>query len=251
MKQRLSYTAKLAQAAGSLSALALLPAGAQAGIVYHNTVIGPLALPAGGFIPWDVDSGNPNNNGAEFQLYGSSSVGNEGFLSSYNLNARGLVQTAGQGGPVFQKLGLGFAVGPTLAAAYQWGNPGLGLRTILATFVGSGLGGAAQAGGFNGGGNERFGFRFTDSTGGLFYGWANLNIDLANRNFSISEWGYESCANTGIAVGATSGGASCSGAGGGGGAVPEPSTLSLALLGLGAGGVRAWRKRKQAQALAA
>ncbi len=229
----LSYGDKIALAAGSL---ALLPMGAEAGIVYHPEGVGPINVHSP-YTPWDVDSGNPNNAGDEFLMAGfhgtsaSISTAAPGF-------ARGMVQTNSQSARTFQKLAMGFAIGPSLSGHYRWGATHV-VRTIIShggTTVGSG----AAPGGFTGGGNEYFGFRFTDLTGGLFYGWANLNIDLANQQFSITEWAYNDVAEAPIAVGDT-----------GTAAVPEPGTLSLALLGMGAGGLRAWRGRKAAQASAA
>jgi len=58
------HTAKLAQAAGSLSALALLPAGAQAGIIHHSTTVGPVTTSVNTTF-WDVDTGSANNNGMD------------------------------------------------------------------------------------------------------------------------------------------------------------------------------------------
>jgi hypothetical protein len=218
MKQRLSHTAKLAQAAGSLSALALLPAGAQAGIVYHPEGFGPITVTSPNTF-WDVDTGSANNNGAEFNLHGSSGYAS---MDSNGLNARGLVQANGQFNDAFQKLAAGFGVGPTLAGGYQWGGAGQNVRTII-DYYGN-VGGDAAVGGFVGGGNEYFGFRFTDSTGGLFYGWANLNIDLANSNFSIQCWAYNDQANGSINVGDAGSATSCGQTAGG-----VPGTLHAVL----------------------
>ncbi len=62
----LSYTQKISLAAGSLSALYLLPTGAQASIVYVNSSPVSLAFnsPIGTTVNWDVDG----LNGPDFQL---------------------------------------------------------------------------------------------------------------------------------------------------------------------------------------
>lgn len=229
----MTYGDKIARAAGSLTALALLPAGAQAGIVFHNTAIGPVTGTFGGF--WDVDgSGQP-----EFDVRGSLS---KAVMDSQGSGGRGLIQKNSQAGVQFQNLPLNFAVGPSVAAGYRFGAAG-GYYRFVAT-----NNGPYAAKGFSSGVPGYFGFQFTDAGGSnLYYGWAQITV--VAQAYTINEWAYESCAGQGIAVGATSGGASCGG--GGGGPVPEPSMLSLALIGMGAGGVRAWRKRKQALALAA
>jgi hypothetical protein len=233
----LSYVEKIALTASSLSALSLAPMAGQAAIIYHSGAFGPVGVFDGNMF-WDVDGAN----GAEFNLHGSSST--YVSMTSHGLNARGLVQSASQNPnyPVFKKLGLGFGVGPSLAGVYHWGVSGQGFRTLLSS-GGSTVGSAAFFGGFSGGGNEYFGFRFTDGEG-LFYGWANLNLDLLKGEASIQCWAYNNVADGSIAVGDTGGSTiSCGQA-----PIPEPSTHALVLLGLGFSGVRAWRKRKQARA---
>lgn len=71
------------------------------------------------------------------------------------------------------------------------------------------------------------GFRF-ESSGSLFYGWAEININ--GGDLEISRWAYEDVAGRGIHVGSTA-------------SVPEPATL--ALLGMGAAGLLAFRGRKE------
>ncbi|MCX7108713.1 MAG: PEP-CTERM sorting domain-containing protein [Proteobacteria bacterium] len=232
---------KLALATGSLSALSVLSFGVQAGIIYHDTSIGPISplLPINN-TTWDVDG----KGGAEFRLKGAGNTIQEtarAMLTSGNLNGRGLIQkgtTTSKGGYnfsgyVFQNLHKNFVIGPTLAKGYGFGSSGQTDRKLAS----SGYGVrriANDAVGFpnNNGDNDYFGFKFTDGVD-LFYGWAELNIDASNLAYTINRWAYNDTPEGSIRVGQT---------------VPEPDTLSLTLLGLGAGGVRAWRKRKLALA---
>jgi len=78
-------------------------------------------------------------------------------------------------------------------------------------------------------GDNYIGFRLDkkDGSGDLFYGWANLNLDLTNGTASITEWAYDDTADAAILVDP----------------IPEPS--SLALLAMGAGGLFAYRARRK------
>ena len=67
-KAALTRSKKVALAASSLSTLALLPAGAEAGIVFHNTAIGPNTGSTSN--TWDVDG----SGGTTFKLNGVRSV---------------------------------------------------------------------------------------------------------------------------------------------------------------------------------
>lgn len=245
-RPRLGCAEKIAIAAGALGALPV----AQAAVIYHSGSVGPVGL-GDPVSYWDVDAGNPNNNGPEFALFPVSNV----YISmpSYGLNARGMVQ----GGAAlavgrFRKLSTGFMIGPTMQAGYQWGNPGQPYRPLMSAWMGNGyVASAASWGGFTGGGDEYFGFRFTDSTGGLYYAWGSLFLDTANAQVSISCWAYNDTAGQGIAVGDTGGSSTTCGTSATANPIPEPGTLPLALLGAGAAGVRRWRSRRQAQAAVA
>lgn len=221
---------KAALATGSLSALSLLSFGAEASIIYHDTSIGPVSAhnPAS-FTTWDVDG----NGSAEFDLSGFERNGGLGYIHLYtiDLNGRGVVQgSAATWVNTFNNLPLNFAVGPTLASGYRFAETNSSSRRV------ANRGQVAfSASGFSSGVPGYFGFKFTDGTN-LFYGWAELLIDAPNDAYTINRWAYNNTPDGVINVGQT---------------VPEPSTLSLALIGAGAGGVRAWRKRKQSQALAA
>ena len=225
-KAALTRSKKVALAASSLSTLALLPAGAEAGIVFHNTAIGPNTGSTS--TTWDVDG----SGGTTFKLNGVRSVAR---LNSDDARGRGLVQKTKQRNSSFQNLALNVVVGPSLGAGYQFSRSGFANR-----FVVSSNQVASTAKGFSNGVPGYFGFKFTDAGGSnLYYGWAKMTIDASNNAYTINEWAYNSTAGGSISVGQT---ADVS-------AVPEPSALSLALIGIGAGGVLAWRRRKQAQAL--
>ena len=226
-KAALTRSKKVALAASSLSTLALLPAGAQAGIVFHNTAIGPNTPTSNN--TWDVDG----SGGTTFKLNGISS---QARLNSDGARGRGLVQKTNQRNSGFQNLALNVVVGPSLGAGYRFGGAGFNDRFVASTGAV-----AFTANGFSSGVPGYIGFQFTDASGSnLYYGWAEITIDAPNTAYTINEWAYNSTAGGPISVGDT-----------GVSAVPEPSALSLALIGLGAGGVLAWRRRKQAQALTA
>ena len=226
-KAALTRSKKVALVASSLSTLALLPAGAEAGIVFHNTAIGPNTPTTNN--TWDVDG----SGGITFKLNGSSSAAR---LNSNSARGRGLVQKNTDGNSFFRNLALNFVVGPSLGAGgYQFSPAGKSSRWVA---ISSNV--AQSAVGFSNGVPGYFGFKFTDAGGSnLYYGWAEMTIDGSISAYTINKWAYNSTAGGSILVGQT---ADVS-------AVPEPSALSLALIGLGAGGVLAWRRRKQAQAL--
>jgi len=241
----LSYTQKISLAAGSLSALYLLPA--QASIVYVSGSPVSLAISAvdGATAYWDVDS----NGNSDFRLWkwGSTNTGAISFGSD-NSNGRGLV------GPTFytdnvQALAKSFRVGPTLANYFVWGYgyySGYTPRNAMATYSSTSFGIPAVGGpsfwigydfnfNFNVGDNY-IGFRFLSGSN-MLYGWADINFDTTNGIVTIKEWAYNDTADTPIHIADT-----------GAQQVPEPSTPALTLLGLGAAGLRAWRARKKARA---
>jgi len=223
---------KLALATGSLSALSLLSFGADASVIYNNT--SPVAINfnhasgIGSAITWSVDGTN-----VTFKLWKNIAGGSSflNFASKNSLLGRGLVRQDAQGNfdSRFVNLGLGFGVGPSLAAGYNIGGR-TNNRTMLSAKAGI-AGIASNAKNFASGVNGFFGFRFTDTgLSNQFYGWAELNLDTASPGTAtINRWAYNNVAGGSIKVGDT----------GQSSAVPEPGTLSLTLLGLGAGGVRA------------
>ena len=231
---------KLALATGSLSALSLLSFGAQAEIIVTNTPVAINFTHATGIenaVTWSVDGTN-----VTFKLWKNIGGGNSflNFASMNSLLGRGLVRQDAQGNPasMFVNLGLGFGVGPSLAAGYNIGGR-TNNRTMLSAKAGI-LKIPDIAKNFASGVNGFFGFRFTDAgLANQFYGWAELNLNTDSPGTAtINRWAYNTVAGGSIKVGQTTGDTS----------VPEPGTLSLTLLGLGAGGVRAWRKRKLALA---
>ena len=216
---------------GLLSALYLLPAVAQAGVVHvtGSPITLSLTDPVGTTVSWDVDG----IDGPEFELFRASFGGSQSIhIASVNaafapLNGRGFVGPT-LGSDNVQALQQGFNVGPTLAA-YAWGVSGYRYRNAMYN-----AGAGAQIGydmiGFVAGQDGYIGFRF-NTPGGLEYGWATINIDPATQRVTIREWAYNDTPNAPVQV-------------------PEPSTAALTLLGLGAAGVRAWRARKKPAACA-
>ena len=103
----LSYTQKISLAAGSLSALYLLPA--QAGIIYSNTPVSlAFNVAAGTSVNWDVDGAN----GADFGFWKTGNAGTGTIYFSSQANGQGVV---GVGSDNVQPLAESFNVGPTLA----------------------------------------------------------------------------------------------------------------------------------------
>lgn len=235
-----SDSEKLALATGSLSALSLLSFGVQADIIYTaNPVMINFNHPIGigDAITWSVDGSH-----STFRLFNNN--GNGSFFlvlsSAGSLLGRGLVRQDAQGidNKGFVNLDLGFGVGPSLAAGYNFGGRAND-RSMLSS-IGANLKITPNPKNFASGVNGFFGFRFTDAGGtNQFYGWAELNLDTASPGtVTINRWAYNNVAGQSIKVGQTTSD----------NPVPEPGTLSLTLLGLGAGGVRAWRRRKLASA---
>lgn len=223
-KAALTRSKKVALAS-SLSTLALLPAGAQAGIVFHNTAIGPNTATTNN--TWDVDG----SGGTTFKLNGATT--GAARLNSDGARGRGLVQTHSMLGSQFKNLALNVVVGPSLGADYNFGYTDLSNRWVARE---NNI--ASSAIGFSNGVPGYIGFKFTDAGGtNLYYGWAEITIDAANTEYTINQWAYNSTAGGSIKVGQTADAS----------AVPEPSSLSLALIGLGAGasspGVGASKRR--------
>ena len=122
-----------------------------------------------------------------------------------------------------QNLARGFEVGNTLSNYHWYGNGNVSFsRSVM--FYQMNL--YSSPGTYNRNsaygprddfalGDENFiGFRFLGSTGGLHYGWAQLEI---GRNYvTVTRWAYESDPNTAIEI------------------QPIPEPTGLGLLGLGA-----------------
>lgn len=235
------YSDKIALAAGSL---ALLPMGAQAGVIHvtGSPVSLGLSSALGDDAVWDIDGAggfNPVGRLVHWSYYSGDWSGIYFDSVGFGFAGMGFVAppSTSDSNDV-QQLPIGFRVAATLPA-YFWGAASSNSRTPLHSTTNS----LHRHDEFIAG-DQYLGFRFTDGVN-LFYGWSKWTVDMSSETVTISEWAYNDTADGAICVGETSG------PGGVGCAVPEPGTLSLALLGAGAGGLRAWRKRRQARALAA
>lgn len=214
---------KIVLAAGSVSALYLLPGSAVAGLVTVTNQ--PVSLTFGvpdKTVTWDVDSAHGGDFNLSRQRFTYTTF-YTGFLTTVNrirlgnaTNGRGVVGGSNFG---IMPLQASFNVGPTLANA-AWNNSS---HTLLRT------GGTAPVIGFPTD-QSLIGFRFMSGADTL-YGWATIDINFASKTVTIENWTYNTTPNAQVHVGET---------------VPEPS--SLALLALGAGGLAAWRKRKESRA---
>lgn len=230
-KNKISYGEKLALAATSLPALAMLPAGAEAGIIHVTG--SPVSLsfsdPDGSSALWDVDGAGSIAPIGELKLFrstfGSSS---NNYISFGNLGAgNSILLTYSYS---VARLPGSFHVGPFMSgASFYFYNASTGpvLHGGYSTTSGPWI---HTHNGFIEG-DQFIGFRFTDGID-QFYGYSNWNVNFTNRSVTITDWYYNDVADAAIHV--TS--------------VPEPSTASLALIGMGAAGVRAWRRRRKALA---
>lgn len=228
---------KLAGTGCALSAVYLLPA---AGVQAADVVGGTVSVDLGdGLVYWDVDG----NGSDDFVLVGRSTYA---YLDTYDLSAstslggRGMVQTTGQTNDVLQNLSTGFDVGPSLAAGYQWGASQQDLRTIVTS---STVGFDAALGGFVGGDNQYFGFRFVRA-GQTHYGWAEINIRISAPpfGFTIEQWCWNDEPNEPVTVGECDPSSPIEPT-----AVPVNSLpfVGLTLLGLGGAGLRELRRRRK------
>ena len=244
---------KIGAAVGSLSALYLLPAVAQAGSIVHNPGPGP-SLDLSAFFnqtaTWSVDGTNPafalvrnatsrthtTSNGSSTIITKTYRSGTLLFNSA--LNGRGFL-TTGAGGGRLAALKPAFSIGNTLTA-YAWGGPAAALAHRSQS-LSSGFTNRDSISPYFPDGTNFIGFRFLNPSDGnkVDYGWALLAFDSTNNvSAAVQDWAY-ACGGDPIAAGQTSTDTSCSPTGGG--TVPEPSPL--ALLALGAVGLAAFRRR--------
>ncbi len=177
---------KIALAAGSLTALAFAPTGADAAIIHvtGQPVSLSLDVPRFANAAWDIDSAN--GNGAEFYLWhlgdpnhGSVDMarGTAGGYNGLNLgHGKAFVIKNGFHDWSIQGMAAGLQVGPTLAAGYHWNTGASDWMSLLATShgnshsIGPGVDTLAL-------GDNLIGFSFTSGADTLF-GWANLNLNV-------------------------------------------------------------------------
>lgn len=246
LPQGLTFTQKIGMVAGSVSALYLLPTGADAAIVYHNTPLTISNSSTVGFdngISWDVDG----NNVEEFRLWKNIAFTtidntNRTFLNLFNNSSAFFVFLSAPAPSSryfayqIEKLSQSFQVGQTLAANYAFGDQS-SFRSIAFEF--SNLPGAGIPN-FSSGQDGYIGFKFNIGPD-THYGWATLNYTWNSEtdfSYTIKEWAYNSCANDSIHIADTTGVGPCDVS------TPEPSS-NLALLAMGAAGVYRWRKRRK------
>lgn len=241
----LSCSQKISLVATSISALAVLPATAQAtGITYFNTSNSFITNIAGNDVEWDID----NNGTIDFTLFHDKST--YSTRSSYGFGTGG----AGEITVFRTDLGLKGATGNQLAfkldsAGSRLAN--LPADTLVANTVsppyelnntspfllrdrpdGIANGNELVAREFSDQEDGFIGFVFKDNNDDLLAGWARIRMDVATGDITINEWAFENSPNTSINVGTTS-------------VVPLPTAMPLALLGLGALGVTGWRSKRK------
>ncbi len=235
-----THAEKIALAAGSLTALAFVPTGAQAAIIDVTGHPVSLSMSATRYTTatWDVDGVG----GADFYVWANGNPGDNilnmglGTSASFDhlpsrANGVAFVVKNPKPGYAIQNLANGFNVGATLAAGYRWG-----IASDFMTMMASANGAAHMYPNLGlVSGQNLIGFEFKNGVNTL-YGWADMTADVAHGTITINDWAYNDTPGGAIAVGQTSSPTT----------VPEPSTASLLLIGLGAAGVRSWRRRKQA-----
>jgi hypothetical protein len=241
--------------AAASSALVMM-SQAEAAIVHTTPGTAPHVLPTP---PWQYDTTGAydvapidlnNDANVDFVLFGYGGTYTDGGTSSAyaGLYGAGSNQVIGGGTYPYQivnKLASGATIGPSGA----WRSGG-------AAFYSTYTDGSQRhgLGGFGNGSAETgfVGVRFNIG-GQTHYGWIRLQFGSGVAELSATEWAYESCPNTPIAAGATTGGATC-------GVVPtSPKSIpvmgplaygltSLALGGLGLGSLRRRRAVRKAEA---
>ncbi len=223
---------KMATLAGSLAAVGTMQADSRAAIQHFNTspVTASFSDEDGYEAGWDVD----DDGTLDAQMVVESTTGassSEGEILMTSVNTGVEIATDGGTDRDFVRFAESESVGPSA----NFRNLDAGLLSFNSSFAGYGLNSAVED--HLQSGDNYIGFRFDkdDGSGDIFYGWANLNLNLTNGTASITEWAWEDTANTAIDVADTGAG--------GGGVVPEPS--SLALLAMGAGGLFAYRARQK------
>jgi hypothetical protein len=196
-----------------------------------------------GFRQFDMD-GDGNNDFAIW-AYSASYNGNNGVAAAYGPFS-GSNQEFGGGSDDLPKLASGFTLGPSIPSG-SWTSSVMSTGNDVVFGPGSGAGA-----GWTGGVNETgfVGVRFRNASG-MHYGWIRLQSNPTTGTITVLQYAYESCPNTAISVGATTGGAVC--------AAPVPKSIpvmgplaygltSLALGGLGLGSLRRRRSARKDEA---
>jgi hypothetical protein len=215
---------------------------AEAAIVHNAGTAQPVTASASTDSTFVIRSLDMNgDNIPDFALWGYYSDGD--YSAGINGTLFGGASNSVLGNDGARKLSSGSNIGPA-NTSWRLAQDG----SLYVTYSGGGASNWSAGSGETGFVGVRF-----KINGNTHYGWIRLQLGEFPGEISATEWAYESCADTPIAAGATSGGSATCGAPVAPKSIPVMGPLaygltSLALGGLGLGSLRRRRDARKAEA---